>query len=386
MAEFVMPSLGSDMTAGRLVLWRVTPGQTVKRGDIIAEVDTDKGVIEVEVFVSGRVERLLVGEGATVPVGTALAVISEDTPPRAEPAPPPPSPPAVTEPEAAPSGSLHTPEAGAPIRQRISPSARRLARELGVDPGRVSGTGPGGAITRDDVTRAAAAKSPPAPVDAPMRMRQAIARAMSRSNREIPHYYVTHRISFDAARDFLERTNAERPPGERLVAGALLIRAVALALHDFPELNARWEDDAVVVNPSIHVGMAISLRGGGLVIPAVADADRLSLDQVMSRLRDVVERARRGQLRSSELAQGTITVTSLGERGVESVAGVIYPPQTALVGFGTPALRPWVVDGQVVAKPVLSMTLAGDHRASDGHRGASFLARLEKLLDEPSRL
>lgn len=381
-----MPSLGSDMTAGRLVLWRVTPGQTVKRGDIIAEVDTDKGVIEVEVFVSGRVERLLVGEGATVPVGTALAVISEDTPPRAEPAPPPPSPPAVTEPAAAPSGSLHTPEAGAPIRQRISPSARRLARELGVDPGRVSGTGPGGAITRDDVTRAAAAKSPPAPVDAPMRMRQAIARAMSRSNREIPHYYVTHRISFDAARDFLERTNAERPPAERLVAGALLIRAVALALHDFPELNARWEDDAVVVNPSIHVGMAISLRGGGLVIPAVADADRLSLDQVMSRLRDVVERARRGQLRSSELAQGTITVTSLGERGVESVAGVIYPPQTALVGFGTPALRPWVVDGQVVAKPVLSMTLAGDHRASDGHRGASFLARLEKLLNEPSRL
>ncbi len=410
MAEFVMPSLGSDMTAGTLVLWRVEPGQLVQRGDIVAEVDTDKGVIEVEVFTSGRVEKLLVSEGAKVPVGTPLALIAEDGAPAAPPAPPPvaappvaappvaapplAAPPAAAPPVAAPPvaapRSLHTPLAVAPPRLRISPSARRLARELGVDPSRLTGTGPGGAINREDVKRAATeppGAAPTAPADdARARMRQAIARAMARSNREIPHYYVSHSMSFGAALGFLERVNAERPPPERLVYGVLLLRAIALCLHDFPELNARWENDALVVSPAIHIGMAISLREGGLVIPAIVDADQLSLDALMQRLRDLVERARRGQLRSSELSLGTITVTSLGERGVESVAGVIYPPQTAILGFGTPAPRPWVVDGQVVPRPVLHMTLAGDHRASDGHRGALFLAKLEKLLSEPGKL
>jgi len=386
-AELLMPSLGSDMTAGTLVLWRVAPGQDVRRGDIVAEVDTDKGVIEIEVFVSGRVERLLTREGEKVPVGTPLALIvevgdgagTEPPPPLA--GPPPPVLPA-------PAASLHTPLAGAPARLRISPSARRLARELGVDPSRVPGTGPGGAITREDVKLAATAALSPHPetLDTRARMRQAIARAMARSNQEIPHYYVSHSMSFGAALAFLERTNAERPPAERLVYGALLIRAVALALHDFPELNAKWENDALAPSPHVNVGVAISLREGGLVIPAIADADQLSLDATMARLRELVERARRGQLRSSELSTGTVTLTSLGERGVESVAGVIYPPQTALVGFGTPAPRPWVVDDQVVPRPVLHMTLAGDHRASDGHRGALFLAKLEKLLSEPAKL
>lgn len=396
MAEFVMPSLGSDMTAGTLVSWRVAPGQRVARGDIIAEVDTDKGVIEVEVFTTGRVEKLLVSEGAKVPVGTPLALIAEEgearpapvTAPAPLPAPAPTPAPRAAEPP--PPQSLHTPEPGAPPRLRISPSARRLARELGVDPSRISGTGPGGGINREDVKRAAAerpapAAEAPAP-DARSRMRQAVARAMARSNREIPHYYVSHSISFGPALGFLERLNAERPPSERLVYGVLLIRAVALALHDFPELNAKWENDALVVSPHVHVGMAISLREGGLVIPAILDADQLSLDALMGKLKDLVERARRGQLRASELSMGTITITSLGERGTESVAGVIYPPQTALVGFGAPLVRPWVVDGQVVARPVLGMTLAADHRASDGHRGALFLAKLEKLLGEPGKL
>lgn len=393
MAEFVMPSLGSDMTAGTLVLWRVKPGQLVRRGDIVAEVDTDKGVIEVEVFTNGRVEELLVSEGTKVPVGTPLALIAEEgAPVRAAAAPAPvtaAAPPPVAPPVAAPR-SLHAPLAGAPPRLRISPSARRLARELGVDASGLTGTGPGGAINREDVRRAATEPprvAPAAPADdARARMRQAIARAMARSNREIPHYYVSHSMSFGAALGFLERVNAERPPPERLVYGVLLLRAVALCLHDFPELNARWENDALIVSPEIHIGMAISLREGGLVTPAILDADQLSLDALMQRLRDLVERARRGQLRASELSKGTITVTSLGERGVESVAGVIYPPQTAILGFGTPAPRPWVVDGQVVPRPVLHMTLAGDHRASDGHRGALFLAKLEKLLSEPVRL
>jgi pyruvate dehydrogenase E2 component (dihydrolipoamide acetyltransferase) len=173
---------------------------------------------------------------------------------------------------------------------------------------------------------------------------------------------------------------------QRLISGVLLLKAVARALDAFPELNARWENERVVPSPSIHIGVAVSLRQGGLVIPALHDVDRLGLVELMTKLGDLVERARRGQLRSSELTDGTITVTSLGDRGVESVHGVIYPPQTALVGFGTPVVRPWVENGKVLPRSVLTATLAADHRASDGHRGARFLRRIEQLLTEPEKL
>jgi pyruvate dehydrogenase E2 component (dihydrolipoamide acetyltransferase) len=348
MAEFAMPSLGADMEAGTLVTWLKHPGDHVDSGDIIAEVETDKGVIEVQVFESGRLDKLLVTEGTKVPVGTPLAWIEGDAP--AE-------------------------------RERISPAARRLAEELGVDAHAVSGTGPGGAVTREDVARQG--RGAPKPSE---RMRQAIAAAMSRSNREIPHYFVSHTFAFTPVLDWLERHNASRPVEERLVYGAVLLKAVARALADFPELNARWEDDRVVPSPAVHIGIAVSLRDGGLVIPALHDVERLSLPEVMRGLTDLVERARRGQLRSSELTDGTITVTSLGERGVESVQGVIYPPQTALVGFGTPVVRPWVEAERLVARTVLTATLAADHRASDGHRGGRFLARLERALSEPEKL
>jgi len=343
-----MPSLGADMEAGTLVTWLKHPGDHVERGDIIAEVETDKGVIEVQVFESGRVDKLLVSEGTKVPVGTPLAWIEGDGP---------------TE------------------RERISPAARRRAQELGVDPRSVSGTGPDGAVTREDVER----RGRGGPT-ASERMRQAIAAAMSRSNREIPHYFVSHTFALTPVLEWLERYNASRPIDERLVHGAVLLKAVARTLADFPELNARWENDRVVPSPAVHIGVAVSLRDGGLVIPALHDVDRSSLPELMQKLSDVVERARRGQLRSSELTDGTITVTSLGERGVESVQGVIYPPQTALVGFGAPVVRPWVDGDRIVARSLITATLAADHRASDGHRGGRFLARLERTLSEPEKL
>ena len=346
MAEFVMPSLGADMEAGTLVAWLVKPGARVSRGDIVAEVDTDKGVIEVEVFATGTIEKLLVAEGQKVPVGTPLALIREDSEPRKV------TPPADTRPS--------------------SPAARRLASEVGVALEGVTGTGPGGAITRDDVLRASQPKAEPE------RMRRAIAAAMERSNREIPHYYVSHTFDVGAAKSFVERRNESRPAPERLLLGALFLKAVALALRDFPELNAGSEH--------INVGSAISLRTGGLVVGAVHDTDRLSLDELMQRFRDLVSRARRGELRSSELADGTITVTSLGERGVDSVFGVIYPPQAALVGFGRVAERPWVEGGKLVARPLVTASLAADHRVSDGHRGSLFLLRIEQLLQNPESL
>jgi pyruvate dehydrogenase E2 component (dihydrolipoamide acetyltransferase) len=372
-----MPILGADMTAGTLVAWRRQPGDAVKRGDIIAEVETDKGLIDVEVFVSGVIEKVLVPPGATVPTGTVLAFIREEG----------------EAPGVAPPAAVPAAPAVAPARLRISPAAKRLAEVLGVDPATVSGTGPDGAITREDVERAAAVKpaaaAPAAPrvdVDRMARMRQTIGAAMARSKREIPHYYLATTIDMHRALTWLAEENGKRPVTERLLYGVMLIKAVALALREVPELNAVWRGGQVVWSDAVHVGVAVSLRGGGLVAPALHDADHQSLGDLMRSFRDLVQRARAGGLRSSELSDPTITVTSLGEQGVESVFGIVYPPQVAIVGFGRIAERPWSVDGTIVSRPVVTATLSADHRVTDGHRGSRFLAAVDRLLQEPGRL
>jgi pyruvate dehydrogenase E2 component (dihydrolipoamide acetyltransferase) len=185
---------------------------------------------------------------------------------------------------------------------------------------------------------------------------------------------------------WLKEENSRRPVTDRLLYGALLIKAVALALHQVPELNAVWKGTGPVQSPDIHVGVAVSLRQGGLVAPAIHHADRQPLGELMKSLQDVVSRARAGTLRSSELSDPTVTVTSLGEQGVETVFGVIYPPQVALIGFGKVMERPWISEGQVVARPVVTATLSADHRVTDGHRGALFLSAVDRLLQEPGRL
>jgi pyruvate dehydrogenase E2 component (dihydrolipoamide acetyltransferase) len=289
---------------------------------------------------------------------------------------------------------------------RISPAARRRAEELGVEAAALPGTGPGGVITLDDVERAGAAR-PAAPVpagklmpsitsrstagprveaDRQARMRQTIAAAMARSKREIPHYYLSSTVDMHRAMSWLAEENLRRPVPERLLYGVLLVKAVALTLREVPELNAVWRGGEVVRSDAVHVGVAIALRGGGVVAPALHDADRQSLGELMRNFRDLVRRARAGEFRSSELSDPTITVTSLGEQGVEAVFGVIYPPQVAIVGFGRVVERPWAVDGAVVARPVMTATLSADHRVSDGHRGGLFLASVGRLLQEPDRL
>ena len=391
-----MPILGADMTAGTLIAWRKQPGDRVARGDIIAEVETEKGLIDVEVFVSGILERILVQPGATVPTGTVLASIREDAPApavKATAAAPPVAVPATVAP--VPVVPPAAERAGGRARVRVSPLARKIAAQLGVDPTTLRGTGTGGAVTKEDVERAAAAP-PAAPAPAAVaparprmdvaRMRQTIAAAMARSKREIPHYYLAHTIDLHRALAWLAEDNARRPVNDRLLYGVLLIKAVALALREVPELNAVWRGDHVEPSAAVHVGVAISLRGGGLVAPALHDADRRPLGELMQAFRDLVQRARSGGLRSSELSDPTITVTSLGEQGVESVFGIVYPPQVAIVGFGRIVERPWVVDGSVVARPVVTATLSGDHRVSDGHRGGLFLAAIERCLQAPERL
>ena len=217
-------------------------------------------------------------------------------------------------------------------------------------------------------------------------MRQAIAAAMARSKREIPHYYLSTMIDMSRVTAWLTQENLKRSIEDRLVYGVLLLKAVALALREIPELNSLWSAGKAVQLADVHVGAAISLRGGGLVAPALHNTDRQSLDELMKNFRDLVQRARSGSLRSSELSDPTITVTSLGEQGVEAVFGIIYPPQVALVGFGKITERPWSSEGQIVSRATITATLSGDHRVSDGHRGGLLLAAVDRLLQEPERL
>jgi len=386
MGEFRMPSLGADMEAGTLVEWLKRPGDRVKRGDVVAVVETQKGAIEVDIFEDGVIERWLVEPGTTVPVGTPLALIADGRPAAAAKVSEVPAIPPAATPTVPPRIPPPPPAAG---RAKVSPAARRLAAERGIALAGLRGSGPGGAILYADVERAAAAAAP-RPI-APKRldfaeMRRAIAAAMARSKREIPHYYLSTTVDLTGALRWLEATNATRPPAQRLLLAALALKAVAGALGDAPEFNGFFTAEGFRPGAGIHIGTAIALRGGGLVAPAIHDTDKLSLDELMAQLRDLVGRARSGALRSSELSDPTITVTNLGERSVETVFGVIYPPQVALVGFGMPVERPWAVGGQVVARRLLTATLAADHRASDGHKGALFLANIDRRLQSPETL
>ena len=363
MLEFKLPSLGADMDEGKLVEWKVKPGDRVAKGQVVAIVDTSKAAIDVEIWFDGTVRELLAAPGETIPVGTVMATLlapGEET--------------GATPPE----------------RQRISPAARKRANELGIDVAAIRGNGPDGAVTLADVEQAAANRAPtpphPTATDHYVEMRQAIAAAMSRSKREIPHYYLSETVPMRRAQDWLTAANAARPIADRLLMAAVQLKAVARALRKFPEMNGHYRDGTFHPSAAAHVGVAVSLRQGGLIAPALHDVGEKSLDELMRDLTDLVQRTRAGTLKSSEITDATITVTNLGEQGVEAVYGVIYPPQVALVGFGRIAPRPWIENDALAVVPTVTASLSADHRASDGHRGALFLAELRDWLQRPEEL
>jgi pyruvate dehydrogenase E2 component (dihydrolipoamide acetyltransferase) len=384
MIEFKLPSLGADMDEGKLLEWKVSPGDTVKKGQVVAIVDTSKAAVDVEIWAEGTVFELLVAPGETIPVGTVMATLLE----------------AGESPLAPLAGRGVGGEGVVSGRRRISPAARKHAEELGVDIDIVLGTGPEGSVTLADVEQAAAkakvstmetkAGTSPARTaatpDKQAEMRKAIAAAMGRSKREIPHYYLSEPVPMRRATEWLARANEGRPITSRLLMAVLQLKAVALALKKFPEMNGFFRDGAFQPATAAHIGVAISLRQGGLIAPAIHDVGEKSLEQLMPNLTDLVKRARSGSLRSSEMSDPTITVTNLGEQGVAAVYGVIYPPQVALVGFGRIVEQPWVENGALTVMPVVTASLAADHRVSDGHRGALFLAELRELLQQPENL
>ncbi|NEA91622.1 2-oxo acid dehydrogenase subunit E2, partial [Actinospica acidiphila] len=286
-------------------------------------------------------------------------------------------------------------------RARATPLARRRAAELGVDLSSVAGTGRDAAIRAEDVSRAAAgragAPSPPPRTPAAVgasrpsedqapAMRRAIARLMTRANRDVPHYYLSTTVDMAAPLDWLHDHNRRGPMSERLLPAALLLKAAAVAAREVPELNGFWTDDRFTAGEGVHLGVAVSLRGGGLIAPVLRGADTLDVPALMGALKDLVTRARSGRLRGSEVSGATLTVTNLGDQGVETVFGVVHPPQVALVGFGRVVDRPWAVDGLLGVRPVVTVTLSADHRATDGAVGARYLTAVDRLLQNPEKL
>ena len=406
MGEFRMPSLGADMDFGTVAEWRVAAGDTVHRGDIVAVVETDKSTIEVEVFEDGVVTELLVAPGDEVPVGAVLAQLAPlgaEVPVVGEAAvgdavaeePEVPEEPELAEPAEVEEPKVEQPEVAPakPARRfvRSSPRARRAAAERGVDLSEVTGSGPDGAVLAVDLDRTPEPAAAPAPARGrgPAKRstaRQVTAELMARSKREVPHYYLATTIDCGPLLAWLEQRNAELPPAQRLLPAAALLRATAVAASRHPDLNGWWKDGDLVSAERVDLGVAVALRGGGLVAPAITAAEELGLEQVMEALRGLVERARGGRLRSSDTAEPSITVTNLGDQGVEEVFGVIYPPQVALVGFGRIAQRPWASGSMLGVRPVVRATLAADHRASTGHEGARLLGTIEQLLSAPEDL
>lgn len=422
------------MDEGTVLEWLIEPGQHVTRGDIVAVVDTTKAAVDVECFDSGVVERILVPVGEKVPVGTPLAVIGTGS---SEPEPVEPVEPAKPAGPAEPEQSRPQPARETPRPQpepaQPAPPVRALARQAGIDLAAVRGTGPGGTVTRADVervsapsggrvspyarrlarelgvdaatlstlpgtvrardVRAAAAGNRPAAETAatePRRrgegIRAAIAELMARSKREIPHYYLSSTIDLEAALTWLREYNRDTSVAQRVLPNALLLKATALAAGRVSELNGHWLDGEFSPGDGVRLGLAVSLRGGGLLVPTLNEPGAQPLGELMRTLTDVVTRARSGRLRSSELEPATITVTNLGELGAESVQGVIYPPQVALVGFGAIVRRPWAVGELLGVRPVVTASLAADHRASDGATGSRFLTTLDTLLQRPEEL
>ena len=396
--EVIMPQMGFDMKEGTVVRWMKAEGEPVTKGEPLAEIETDKAVVEIEAYASGLLRKVVVGEGITVPVGQIIGIIGaqdEELPEVAPVAAAPSMEPAVAPPAAESSAAPAPPavERAQGERVKASPLARREAGERGIDISLVPGTGPGGRITKDDVinfvaTPAEAPVATAAPVAVipevvPLsRMRQAIARNMARSKREIPHFYVTVEVDMADAVRLRSQLNEEWGGEIRVSINDMVIRACAKALPKHPMFNAAFSEGGVQVHKQINIGMAIALDEG-LIAPAILDCAGKSLAEIAGASSRLVERARSGVLSAEEYTTANFNVTNLGMYDVESFSAIITPPQSAALAVGSVRKVPVVREGGLTAGDVMKLTLAIDHRVADGAQAALFLADVKQALEKP---
>ncbi len=399
-----MPSMGADMTEGTIVKWLKAEGDAVERGDKLAEIETDKTVVEMEAYAGGLLRKIVVAEGGRVPVGELIAYIGDaddEVPETAEPAAPeaPAAVPAPPAPAAAPAAVAPT-QPAAPMpppaggRVKASPMARRLARERNIDISRITGTGPGGRITRDDVlsyqppAAAPAVAAAPAPEIDSSDVRQAIARVTVRSKTEKPHFYVT--VAVDMTELMRLRTGINKAladSGQRVSVNDMLIKASVNALIEQPKFNKFYEEDRLVGQSDINIGLAIALEQG-LIVPALLQCQGKSLVELSTAAKDLGRRARGdgGSLTQEELTGGTFAISNMGMLDVESFSAIIVPPQSAILATGSVTKTPVVRDDQIVVADIMKATLSVDHRVADGAEGAVFLNEIRKNLENPARL
>jgi pyruvate dehydrogenase E2 component (dihydrolipoamide acetyltransferase) len=369
--KFRLPSLGADMTQAKIIKWYVEPGDSIQKGQIIVHFETEKASFDAESFHSGTLKELLVKPGEQKAVGELLAIIEteEEVTDAASPAERSSHPAPSIEQESIPSKARVSRTKAA----RAAPATRRLAAELGVDIETIAASGKGGIVTPADVEAALRSAKQET-------MKGITARLMSKSKQEIPHYYLETEIVLTQVLKELEQFNESVEPSARVLPAAVLLRAVARAAAESPDLNGIWQNGEFTALPTVDLGVAIALKQGGLIAPTIPAAEKLSLTEMMLSLNQLTQRVRRGTLLSSDMKSPSLTVTSLGDLGAHKVFGVIYPPQVALVGFGRIHQRPTCENGNVVVGKVVVMTLSADHRASDGIRGSLFLEKVVKHL------
>lgn len=348
-----MPSLGADMEQGKLMKWMIKPGDEVKKGQTIAVVETTKSSVEIESFRSGKVLELIGKEGDEIKVGKTIAYfeVAEDK------------------------------------RIKASPAAKRLAEENGIDLKKVQGSGADGQIELKDVQSLTGPKKVEVKVPSTeVNLREAIAKAMSRSKKEIPHYYLKTRISLDHFMQWMDKKNQILPAQERLLVPVALMRAIVLSLGENPDMNGYYENGKFEKKESINLGMAVSLKNGGVLVPALMNAQDLNLSELNASFQDLLIRTRKGELKNRELTEGTVTITNVGDLGSHEVFGIIFPPQVALVGLGRIHKEAVVDNGSIRAGFIIDVTLSADHRVTDGLAGARFLMSIEKYLMGPDLL
>jgi pyruvate dehydrogenase E2 component (dihydrolipoamide acetyltransferase) len=403
MAEVIMPKMGDAMTEGVLLQWLKKDGETVKAGDIIAEIETDKSNVEVEAEDSG-ILRTQAKPGETVPVGQPIATIG-DAPVKAAAATPAPvaaAPAAKTAAAPPPVAASAAPRSNGVTQERLkaSPLARRVAKERGIDIAQITGTGPLGRIVEADVLAFAerpapkaapvqAEPRPSAPAAAPVELsaiRKVIARRMTESKTTIPHFYVTVEVDMTAAMALREQLNGYDETLAKISFNDMIVKASALALRKVPAVNASFKNDSIIPGRGIHVGIAVALDDG-LIVPVVRDADALPLRKLAQTGRDLIKKARDKKLQPSEYSGGTFTVSNLGSFDVQEFQAIIDPSQGAILAVASIVKKPVVLDDDTIAvRPRMNLTFSGDHRVMDGATGARFLQELKRVLQNPLAL
>lgn len=365
--EMPMPSLGADMDEAKMVEWKIKPGDAVKKNQVIASVETTKSVIDVVSFHEGKITELIAQIGDVIQVGHPILKM-----------------------ETAEEGIITTPPPKAPAkpegeRVRISPAAKKLAEENHVDLSQLKGTGSDGEITLKDVQTKIEVKTEK--TYSGINLREAIAALMAKSKKEIPHYYLHREIQVDTFMNWMDEKNKTLSIDDRLLIPSALMKAIVLALKKFPQLNGYYKNGKFEPSNQVHLGIAFSIKDGGVMAPALLNAETMSLSDFNKAVLSLAERTRKGGLKSRELSDGTMTVTNVGDLGSDKVFGIIFHPQVALVGLGR-MRKAAVVDleNKVTSGFVIDVTLSADHRVSDGLYGARFLNEINKILNDPKML